>query len=97
MASLDSSLVQPTAERVEELKEAIAEIRDRVKAASLPGATPTLVAVSKYKPASDIMACYEQRHYDFGENYIQELVDKAAIVRESSFTFASMVYCLNTL
>lgn len=37
-----------------------------------------LVAVSKTKPQSDIMELYELGHRDFGENYVQELVDKAA-------------------
>ncbi len=36
----------------------------------------TLVAVSKLKPVSDILALYELGHRDFGENYVQELVDK---------------------
>ena len=36
----------------------------------------TLVAVSKTKPAEDIQALYELGQRDFGENYVQELVDK---------------------
>ncbi|TGZ76229.1 hypothetical protein EX30DRAFT_345052 [Ascodesmis nigricans] len=37
-----------------------------------------LVAVSKYKPASDILALYnETGHRHFGENYVQELMEKA--------------------
>lgn len=36
----------------------------------------TLVAVSKRKPVEAIMELYEQGHRDFGENYVQELVDK---------------------
>ncbi|PPQ66902.1 hypothetical protein CVT24_008517 [Panaeolus cyanescens] len=66
-----------TAERKEELRESLQEIRDKVKASIQPGSAPTLVAVSKYKPASDILACYEHGQLDFGENYVQELVDKA--------------------
>lgn len=38
----------------------------------------TLVAVSKTKPASDIQAFYELGQRDFGENYVQELVEKQA-------------------
>ena len=38
----------------------------------------SLVAVSKTKPAEDIQALYEQGHRDFGENYVQELLDKEA-------------------
>ena len=37
--------------------------------------------ISKIKPASDIKALYDAGYRTFGENYIQELVDKAAIVR----------------
>jgi pyridoxal phosphate enzyme (YggS family) len=36
----------------------------------------TLVAVSKTKPVSDILALYEQGQRDFGENYVQELLEK---------------------
>lgn len=38
----------------------------------------TLVAVSKTKPAEDIQQLYELGQKDFGENYVQELVDKSA-------------------
>lgn len=38
----------------------------------------TLVAVSKTKPAEDIQALYDLGQRDFGENYVQELVDKQA-------------------
>ena len=38
----------------------------------------TLVAVSKTKPAEDIQALYDLGQRDFGENYVQELLDKHA-------------------
>jgi PLP dependent protein len=38
----------------------------------------TLVAVSKTKPAADILELYDLGQRDFGENYVQELVDKEA-------------------
>lgn len=38
----------------------------------------TLVAVSKTKPVEAIMALYALGHRDFGENYVQELLDKQA-------------------
>jgi len=50
-----------------------------------------LVAVSKLKPASDILALYEdenvsQKH--FGENYAQELMEKAELLpREIQWHF----------
>src|SRR5688572_6405200 len=38
----------------------------------------TLVAVSKTKPVEDIQEMYNMGQRDFGENYVQEMVDKAA-------------------
>jgi len=38
----------------------------------------TLVAVSKTKPVEDILELYQSGQRDFGENYVQELVDKQA-------------------
>lgn len=37
-----------------------------------------LVAVSKTKTAEDILALYKEGQRDFGENYVQELIDKHA-------------------
>lgn len=38
----------------------------------------TLVAVSKTKPVEAIQELYDLGHRDFGENYVQEMVDKQA-------------------
>ncbi len=54
-------------------KEAYARI-----SAELATAGVTLVAVSKTKPNEDIEALYELGQRDFGENYVQEMVEKAA-------------------
>jgi uncharacterized pyridoxal phosphate-containing UPF0001 family protein len=67
-------------ERTAELSASLAEVRSRVKASSLPTISPTLVAVSKLKPASDILAIHKAGQLDFGENYVQELEEKARIV-----------------
>lgn len=40
----------------------------------------TLVAVSKTKPVEDIQALYELGQRNFGENYVQELSEKAALL-----------------
>ena len=37
-----------------------------------------LVAVSKTKPVEDILSLYEMGQRDFGENYVQELLEKQA-------------------
>ena len=40
----------------------------------------TLVAVSKTKPNEDIQSLYDLGQRDFGENYVQELADKQAVL-----------------
>lgn len=71
-------------QRATELAESLAEVRQLVKNASERRSEqqsfPTLVAVSKIKPASDVMGCYDAGHRDFGENYVNELVEKAEIL-----------------
>ncbi len=78
---MSSESATTTEERKQELLESLAEIRARVKTATVTSFPPTLVAVSKIKPASDILICYNDGQIDFGENYVQELEDKAKIVR----------------
>lgn len=45
---------------------------------TLDAKSVALVAVSKIKPVEDIQALYNLGQRDFGENYVQELVDKEA-------------------
>ena len=52
-------------------KEAYLQIKGECEAQGV-----TLVAVSKIKPNEDIMALYELGQRDFGENYVQELMEK---------------------
>lgn len=77
-----STIPKATPDRVAELQESLQEVRSRVQTACTTnlGAKPTLVAVSKIKPAADVAACYEHGQRDFGENYVQELEEKAAAV-----------------
>jgi pyridoxal phosphate enzyme (YggS family) len=42
----------------------------------------SLVAVSKSKPASDITDLYKVGQRDFGENYVQELVEKQLLLKD---------------
>src|SRR5688500_19287313 len=39
-----------------------------------------LIAVSKSKPVEDIKALYELGQRDFGENYVQELLEKRSLL-----------------
>lgn len=67
-----------SATRGAEIKDALNGIKKRIEfASSIPNSQPTLVAVSKFKPASDIAAAYEGGQRDFGENYVNELLEKA--------------------
>jgi PLP dependent protein len=80
-----SSASLPSPERTAELYTALSEIRARISAASAsnnspPRRPPTLVAVSKFKPAEDLRACYDVGQRDFGENYAQQLVEKASVL-----------------
>lgn len=54
----------------------VAENLQEVKKTLPP--TVTLVAVSKTKPNELLQEAYDAGQRDFGENYVQELVDKAA-------------------
>ena len=51
-----------------------------------------VVAVSKTKPVSLIRQVYDVGHRCFGENYVQELIDKAPQV---SFLFFSFLFSLS--
>ncbi|KAL2075861.1 hypothetical protein VTL71DRAFT_804 [Oculimacula yallundae] len=69
--------IDPT--RAKGLIEALQSVQSRVSKASA-GRNVRLVAVSKLKPASDILALYQEGHRHFGENYAQELMEKAEIL-----------------
>ncbi|KAJ2697744.1 hypothetical protein H4R19_005641 [Coemansia spiralis] len=66
----------PSGARRDEIQRGLAEVRAAVQRCQQQDAR--LVAVSKYKPAADILAAYEAGQRHFGENYVQELCDKAA-------------------
>ena len=53
-------------------KEVYNQIREELRLSKI-----TLVAVSKTKPIEDILELYNLGHRDFGENYVQELSEKA--------------------
>ncbi|HYQ18217.1 MAG TPA: YggS family pyridoxal phosphate-dependent enzyme [Polyangiaceae bacterium] len=65
---------------------ALEEIRSRLRAAALANARPAdsvkLIAVSKLQPAEAIREAYAAGQRDFGENYVQELVQKAEALRD---------------
>ena len=62
------------------IAERLAAVRKRLQAAAescgRPSSEITLVAVSKVKPAEDIVAAYDAGQRDFGESYVQEFRQK---------------------
>lgn len=68
------------------LEERYRSVRERInEAASRAGRTPDeiiLVAVTKYAEPEDIRGLMELGHADFGENRVQQLVQRAAMAQE---------------
>lgn len=68
----------------------LSAVRSRVAAAAAAGShtsrNPRLVAVSKLKPASDILTLHNApaNQVHFGENYLQELLEKSRLLPSSS-------------
>lgn len=65
-----------------ELKDIYRNVCARISAASR-GRSITLIAVSKTQPIEKIRALYELGHRDFGENYVQELIQKSQELKET--------------
>ncbi|KAJ3451250.1 pyridoxal phosphate homeostasis protein [Anaeramoeba flamelloides] len=68
------------------IKERIATIQKRITTEfekTTFSKKPTLLAVSKIKPAELVLEAYEAGHRDFGENYVKELHQKAQDVEKS--------------
>ena len=70
-------LTPEEAEAAAAVQKNLLEIRSRVAAVPRPAGScePTLIAVSKTKPASLLSAAYGAGQRDFGENYVHEVVD----------------------
>jgi len=61
-----------------------AQLAAALASAGRAPASARLVAVSKFQPASAIRAAYAEGQRDFGENYVQELEQKAAELSDLS-------------
>ncbi|KAK3118015.1 hypothetical protein LTR53_000051 [Teratosphaeriaceae sp. CCFEE 6253] len=68
-------------QRAKLLAENIGSVYQRVEKAA-GGRKVRLIAVSKLKPANDVLALHQDpsKHLDFGENYAQELTEKAGLL-----------------
>ncbi len=62
------------------IAQSLTNVLSRAREASLKAGrevSPRLVAVSKTKPVSDLREAYDAGQRCFGENYVQEIVDKS--------------------
>ena len=75
-----------TCSRICEIKSSLAVIINRISIAASSSPQPTLVAVSKYKPCSDIAAAYDAGQRNFGESYASELLQKVPLVNTHTFS-----------
>jgi uncharacterized pyridoxal phosphate-containing UPF0001 family protein len=82
MSLTSSSERDPSAGRREELARNLAEVRSRIAAACAAAgrdaAEVALIAITKTRPAADVLLLHELGVTDFGENKDQEAAPKAA-------------------
>ncbi|KAI4731695.1 hypothetical protein E4T49_00557 [Aureobasidium sp. EXF-10728] len=71
--------------RAKHLSENLSHVLSQINTANTAGRNVRLIAVSKLKPANDILALHNtpSSHIHFGENYSQELLEKAALLPKS--------------
>lgn len=84
MTIADSTLL--TKQRQVQIEQALDKVNQRIatacSASQRPADSVRLLAVSKTKPESDIRAAYAAGQRDFGENYVQEGVQKVAALQD---------------
>lgn len=73
-------MAQGLVDRLEAIRQRVAGAAS-TRTGELGRTSVTLIAVSKTQPWESIRELYEQGQRDFGENYVQELVEKAAQAR----------------
>jgi pyridoxal phosphate enzyme (YggS family) len=66
----------------EQLRSVYASVEQSTLDAHRPTKAVTLLAVSKTKPVSDIVQAYEAGQRLFGENYVQEGIEKIQLLQE---------------
>ncbi|WP_339879693.1 YggS family pyridoxal phosphate-dependent enzyme [Pseudidiomarina gelatinasegens] len=72
------------AERIKEVRNEIAQVCSAHKRSAH---SVQLIAVSKTKPAADIVAAYNAGQRDFGENYVQEAIAKIVQLSDYPITW----------
>jgi pyridoxal phosphate enzyme (YggS family) len=87
MSSNSNPDMKVNPQRACQLIEQLSSVQQRISSVAIrssrsSGTPVRLVAVSKLKPATDILALHSPpaSHVHFGENYVQELVEKCALL-----------------
>lgn len=87
MSSGSGSDMKVNPQRASQLTELLSSVQQRISAVATKSSRSTkapvrLVAVSKLKPATDILALHSPpaSHLHFGENYVQELLEKSRLL-----------------
>ncbi|KAF1986936.1 hypothetical protein K402DRAFT_331310 [Aulographum hederae CBS 113979] len=72
-------------QRAKQLAENLQSVVKTIQSSNKAGKNVRLIAVSKLKPATDILALHQPptSHLHFGENYAQELSEKASLLPRS--------------
>ncbi|KAL1303941.1 hypothetical protein AAFC00_000392 [Neodothiora populina] len=85
MSAEESQDMKVNPQRAKQLIENAGRVVQQINSANTAGRNIRLIAVSKLKPATDILALHtaEKPYYDFGENYSQELHEKAELLPRS--------------
>ncbi|TIA66461.1 hypothetical protein D6C77_00163 [Aureobasidium pullulans] len=83
MSDQNEMQINPT--RAKHLAENLSHVANQIKSANTANRNVRLIAVSKLKPANDILALHQSptSHLHFGENYSQELLEKASLLPRS--------------
>lgn len=81
LLTLRGTVPRASAERTEAIRMRMEAVHKRIHdASSSADQRPSLLAVSKLHPPSDVLAAYQTGQRHFGENYAQELVEKAHVL-----------------
>ncbi|WFC96535.1 hypothetical protein MBRA1_003196 [Malassezia brasiliensis] len=85
LLTLRGTIPRAAKERVADVRGRLEAVRARIDRAAQQASRPppSLLAVSKLQPPSDVMAAFEAGQRHFGENYAQELVEKAHVLPQS--------------
>lgn len=83
--TLRGTIPRASEERAADVRGRIDAVRARIDRAAQQASRPPpgLLAVSKLQPPSDVMAAFDAGQRHFGENYAQELVEKAHVLPQS--------------